>query len=94
MASTYLDEPEAALSPARQLAFLRVPHDVTRTRIAQFIVATHSPMLLAFPDATVLQIEDGRIAATPYQKTEHYALTRAFLEEPERFFRFLFAEDE
>lgn len=89
-----LDEPEAALSPARQLAFLRVLHDLTRTRIAQFIIATHSPILLTFPGATVLQIEDGRIVATTYDKTEHYSLTRAFLEEPERFYRFLLADDE
>ncbi len=89
-----LDEPEAALSPARQLAFLRVLHDLTRTKIAQFIIATHSPMLLTFPGATVLQIEDGRIAATAYDKTEHYSLTRAFLEEPERFYRFLLADDD
>ncbi len=89
-----LDEPEAALSPARQLAFLRVLHDLTRTRIAQFIIATHSPILLTFPGATVLQIEDGRIRATPYEQTEHYSLTKAFLEEPERFYRFLLSDDE
>lgn len=88
-----LDEPEAALSPARQLAFLRVLHDLAKSGIAQFIVATHSPMLLALPGATVLLIEDGRIEAVDYRKTEHYQLTRGFLEEPERYFKWLLAED-
>lgn len=89
-----LDEPEAALSPARQLALLRVLHDLTKTRIAQFVIATHSPMLMAFPGATVLAIEDGRIAPIDYRKTEHYQLTRGFLEEPQRYFRWLFEEGE
>ncbi len=89
-----LDEPEAALSPARQLALLRVLHDLTKTRIAQFVIATHSPMLMALPGATVLAIEDGRIAPVDYRKTEHYQLTRGFLEEPERYFRWLFEEGE
>ena len=89
-----LDEPEAALSPARQLAFLRVLHQLSKPRIAQFIIATHSPMLLTLPGATVLQIEDGKIFPTPYEKTEHFELTRGFLDDPDRYFRFLFAEDE
>ena len=89
-----LDEPEAALSPARQLALLRVLHDLTKARIAQFVIATHSPMLMALPGATVLAIEDGRIAPVDYRKTEHYQLTRGFLEEPERYFRWLFEEGE
>ena len=56
-----LDEPEAALSPQRQLAFLRILHDLTAPRMAQFIIATHSPLLLAFPGATVLSLDDGVI---------------------------------
>lgn len=89
-----LDEPEAALSPARQLALLRVLHDLTKTRIAQFVIATHSPILMALPGAKVLAIEGGRIAPVDYRKTEHYQLTRGFLEEPERYFRWLFEEGE
>jgi predicted ATPase len=87
-----LDEPEAALSPQRQLAFLRILHNLTAPREAQFIIATHSPMLLAFPGATVLSLDDGVIREVKYDETDHYQLTRAFLESPERFFRHLFSE--
>lgn len=89
-----LDEPEAALSPARQLAFLRVLHQLSQARVAQFIIATHSPMLLTLPGATVLQIEDGRVFPTSYERTEHYELTRGFLEDPAKFYRFLLADDD
>jgi predicted ATPase len=87
-----LDEPEAALSPQRQLAFLRILHELTAPRIAQFVIATHSPILLAFPGATVLSLDSGRIVQVDYRDTEHYRLTRDFLEAPERFFRYLFDE--
>jgi len=87
-----LDEPEAALSPQRQLAFLRILHTLTAPRIAQFLIATHSPMLLAFPGATVLSMDNGRLEAVDYRETEHYQLTRDFLEAPERYFRHLLAD--
>ena len=87
-----LDEPEAALSPQRQLAFLRILHELTAPRIAQFVIATHSPILLAFPGATVLSLDSGQIEQVDYRDTEHYRLTRDFLEAPERFFRYLFDE--
>jgi predicted ATPase len=89
-----LDEPEAALSPARQLAFLRVIHQLTVTKCAQLIIATHSPILLTFPGATVLLLEDGQIRSVGYRDTEHYQLTRGFLEAPERFYRFLLEDDD
>lgn len=84
-----LDEPEAALSPQRQLAFLRILHTLTAPRIAQFIVATHSPMLLAFPGAIVLSLDGGRLEQVDYRDTEHYLLTKSFLDAPERYFRHL-----
>jgi predicted ATPase len=56
-----LDEPEAALSPQRQLAFLRILYELTSQRVAQFIIATHSPIILSFPGATVWSLDDGRI---------------------------------
>lgn len=89
-----LDEPEAALSPQRQLAFLRILHRLTTPRIAQFVIATHSPILLAFPGATVLSLDDGVIREVPYQDTTHYQLTRDFLLAPDRFFRYLFNDSE
>jgi predicted ATPase len=88
-----LDEPEAALSPARQLAFLRILHELTLSKRAQLIIATHSPILLTFPGATVLLLQDGKIRSVPYQETEHFELTRAFLEAPERFYRFLLSDE-
>ena len=89
-----LDEPEAALSPQRQLAFLRVLYELSSQKIAQFIIATHSPILLTFPGATVLSIEEGAIRPVSYRDTEHFQLTRDFLNAPERFHRHLFAADE
>jgi len=85
-----LDEPEAALSPQRQLAFLSILHQLTAPRMAQFIIATHSPVLLAFPGATVLSLDGGTIRQVDYRDTDHYRLTFDFLQAPERFFRYLF----
>lgn len=87
-----LDEPEAALSPQRQLAFLRILHQLAASHAAQFIIATHSPMLLALPGATVFSLDGGAIEEVDYRNTDHYRLTRDFLESPERFFRHLFDE--
>jgi predicted ATPase len=74
-----LDEPEAALSPQRQLAFLRVLHDPTAQKIAQFVIATHSPMLLTFPGATIFSLDAGQIRPVTYQETDHFQITRNFL---------------
>ena len=87
-----LDEPEAALSPQRQLAFLRLMHTLARRRVAQFIVATHSPMLLCLPGARVLGFDDGCIAETCGDDTEHVRLTRDFLNHPGRYLRHLLDE--
>lgn len=89
-----LDEPEAALSPQRQLAFMRIMHDLATRRVAQFIIATHSPILLCFPGARVLSFDDGRVTPTQYQETEHFQLTRDFLNAPDAYFRHLFAESD
>jgi predicted ATPase len=88
-----LDEPEAALSPQRQLAFLRILHHLTAPRSAQFIIATHSPILLAFPGATVLSLDEGRIQKVRYEDTSHFQLTRDFLNAPERYLRHLFGDE-
>ena len=89
-----LDEPEAALSPQRQLAFMQIMHGLAQQRVAQFIVATHSPLLLCLPGARVLEFENGVISEVAYRDTEHFRLTRDFLNDPERYFRYLFADDE
>ena len=89
-----LDEPEAALSPARQLSFLAIIHDVVFAGHAQFIVATHSPIILSYPGATILNLDGDRITPIGYKETSHYKLTRDFLECPERFLRHLFDNGE
>jgi predicted ATPase len=73
-----LDEPEAALSPNRQLAALAVIDRLVKQG-AQFIIATHSPILLAYPRAKILSFDDTGIAEIGYEDTEHYAVTRDFL---------------
>jgi len=86
-----LDEPEAALSPQRQLAFLRIIHELEKTGKAQFIIATHSPILLAFPGAVIYNF-DGGVRRVAYEETEHYQLTKAFLNNRERFLDQLFED--
>src|SRR6266542_4421011 len=89
-----LDEPEAALSPQRQLAFLGILHSLTASRIAQFIIATHSPMLLTFPGAVVLSLDGAGIRRVAFEDTEHYRITKDFLDAPERFYRHLFEKED
>ena len=78
----FLDEPEAALSPSRQLSLLARLHQLVQAN-SQFIIATHSPILMAYPHATIFQLTDGAITKIKYTDTEHYAVTREFLNKPE-----------
>jgi predicted ATPase len=73
-----LDEPEAALSPNRQLAALRVIDQLVQ-QDSQFIIATHSPILLAYPNAKIMLFDGTGITEVTYEDTEHYAITRDFL---------------
>lgn len=77
-----LDEPEAALSPRRQLEALARIHDLASLN-SQFIIATHSPILMAYPDAWIYQFTSSGVARVAYQDTEHYQITRAFMANPE-----------
>ena len=88
-----LDEPEAALSPARQLAVLRRMHQLVEDD-SQFIVATHSPILMAYPGAKILLLDASGFNEVRYEDTEHYAVTREFLANPARMLEQLFAADE
>lgn len=83
-----LDEPEAALSPMRQLTFLSAVKQMVQED-AQFIIATHSPILLAFPDAQILKFHEGVITEVKYDELEHVQLTKDFLNHPESFLRHL-----
>lgn len=86
-----LDEPEAALSPQRQLALMLRIRQLVNTG-SQFVISTHSPILLAYPEATIYSLDQEGIRRTRYEDTEHYAVTRAFLQDPAARLRVLFAE--
>ncbi|MBN1665572.1 MAG: AAA family ATPase [Anaerolineales bacterium] len=81
-----LDEPEAALSPLRQLGFLSLLKEMIG-QDAQFIIATHSPILMAYPGATVLSFDQVPIQAVDWESLEHVSLTRDFLNAPDQFLR-------
>lgn len=85
-----LDEPEAALSPQRQLSLLAVIHDLCKNTDSQFIIATHSPILLAYPGATIYSCDGDALKTISHRDTEHYKITKQFLDNPERYFRYLF----
>jgi len=85
-----LDEPEAALSPQRQLSLLSIMHRLVEHERSQFLVATHSPILMAYPGALIYQLGPEGISRVAYEETEHFQLTRDFLNGRERFFRHLF----
>ncbi|HZY38051.1 MAG TPA: AAA family ATPase [Mucilaginibacter sp.] len=84
-----LDEPEAALSPSRILAFMAVISELEKGGRAQFIIATHSPMLICYPGATIYQFDEIGVNETTYQETEHFTLTKSFLDNPELYLRHL-----
>ncbi len=83
-----LDEPEAALSPLRQLTLMAEIGALVKNE-SQFIIATHSPILMAFPGAEVLEFSETGIRAVSYQETDHYQITRQFLENPEKMLHYL-----
>ena len=86
-----LDEPEAALSPKRQLLILRRMRQLVLQE-SQFIIATHSPILLAYPNAKILLLDERGYRPVKYEETEHYRLMRRFLDDPEGVLRSVFAE--
>ena len=86
-----LDEPEAALSPMRLLTLLSEINRLVNQN-SQFIIATHSPILLAFPGAEIWQFSEKGMTKTSYRETEHYQVTKEFLENPERMVHYLLEE--
>jgi predicted ATPase len=76
-----LDEPETPLSPSRVLALIVMLAECVK-RGCQFIIATHSPLLMAMPDATILLVEDGRLRSVAWDDLEHVRVTRAFMRDP------------
>lgn len=88
-----LDEPEAALSPQRQLAALSRIHDLVMAG-SQFIVATHSPILMAYPDACIYSFSGDGIEIVDYHDTEHYRVMHDFMASPERMLKILMSSDD
>ncbi|MFI5386142.1 MAG: AAA family ATPase [Fimbriimonadales bacterium] len=88
-----LDEPEAALSPARQLSVLLRIHELAEESNCQFIIATHSPLLMAYPGATMYSLSPDGIESVDWRETEHYKMTKSFLDRPEVFLHHLLGGD-
>ncbi len=84
-----LDEPEAALSPARMMQLLCLIHDLEE-RDSQFIIATHSPILMSYPGASLFELNEKGFEKTDYKDTEHYRITKDFIDKPEVMYRHLF----
>ncbi|AGA67919.1 putative ATPase [Desulfitobacterium dichloroeliminans LMG P-21439] len=85
-----LDEPESALSPSRQMSMLTRMHELVKEG-SQFIIATHSPIIMAYPDAVLYEITD-KIDQVSYEETEHYQIMRTFLNKPQKMLKLLLDE--
>jgi predicted ATPase len=81
----FLDEPENALSPKTQLEFLSVLKDMSQENHAQFIIATHSPILLASPNATIYSFDHAPISQINYEDTNHYQIYKEFLNDRKKY---------
>lgn len=86
-----LDEPEAALSPMRLLTLLSEIDRLVKQN-SQFIISTHSPILMAYPGAEIMELSEDGIRSVDYRETEHYQVTRRFLENPEKMLHYLLEE--
>jgi predicted ATPase len=86
-----LDEPEAALSPTRQLTMLARIHELVEMG-SQFIISTHSPILMAYPDSTIFMINENGINEVNYEETEHFIITKQFLNNRQSMIRELFKD--
>jgi predicted ATPase len=82
----FLDEPETALSPKSQVALLNLLEDMARSGHAQFIIASHSPILLACPGAEIFSFDENPVKRIEYEDTDHYRIYREFMAAPKKFF--------
>jgi predicted ATPase len=89
-----LDEPEAALASARQIEFLALLRKWEQAGNFQFIIATHSPIIMSFPNATLLSFDGGKIRRMAYTDTDHYRITKRFLMDHESYLDRLFTPDD
>ncbi|MGE7824733.1 AAA family ATPase [Paenibacillus sp. NPDC093718] len=88
-----MDEPEAALSPFRQMALLRRIHDLVQED-SQFIISTHSPIVMAYPDSIIYKLTSEGVEESSLEETDHYMITKEFVNRREAMLHELFAEDE
>ncbi|MBR0757907.1 AAA family ATPase [Bradyrhizobium jicamae] len=86
------DEPESALSPSRQIAFLKLLHRMDASGHCQVIMATHSPMLMAYPNATLLRLTKYGLEPVSLEDTDHYRVMREFCDDPGGFVEAVIAE--
>ena len=84
-----MDEPEAALSPQRLLTLLVLMDELVK-KSSQFIIATHSPIIMAFPGADIIQFSEKGMERVSYRETESYRITKQFMDDPERMIKYLF----
>ena len=89
-----MDEPESALSPQRQLTLLALMHRLVSTGESQFFAATHSPVLLTYPGATVISFDGGKLRKIGLEDTTHYQITRGVLNNPQLYWRHLTESDD
>jgi predicted ATPase len=88
-----LDEPEAALSPLKQMQLLGLLRRAEMAGRTQVIIATHSPVIMSYPNAQVFEIDDGSITEIGYKQTQHFRLYRRFISDPENYHRLIFSDD-
>ncbi len=88
------DEPESALSPSRQVEFLKLLHAIKRERLGQVIMATHAPLLMAYPEARLLRLTREGLSEICVEETEHFRMMREFWADPEGFMQQALADDE
>ncbi len=84
-----MDEPESALSPQRQLTLLTLIYDMVNEGVSQVIIATHSPILLTYPDARIVSFDHGALEHVSIDETTHYQITSGILANPESYWRHL-----
>ena len=89
-----MDEPESALSPQRQLTLLMRMERLVRNGDIQFIIATHSPIILTYPGATILSIVNGELATVSLEETDHYQITKGILDHPKQYWQHLLRDEE
>ena len=84
-----LDEPEAALSPLKQLSLIFLIAEILKNKNTQFVISTHSPILMGIPDAWIYEIKEESMDRVDYKDTEHYRITSTFLNDPNHYLRHL-----